>query len=385
MDRPSFIDNRLLKEIRDNADWRKLFSELGLVRDEHRSKINDWWARSPLSDEKTASFHINDDGWYCHSTAQGGGPVELVQKVIERQTGKAINCYEAGRWMLEHNVSLVYSTDSPGAEASTTGGKKERSAARSEKEKSVVMGQNEAVAVKNEPIRQNLIPKLVFEHADLARRQISAETCAYLGCGFLNTAKGTINNRIVFQVRGVVEKAGVLQPVILTHLGRATSWVQEEREGKWHHYANFHKTLELYNIDNLLLDEKAVAQAKETGRVVLVEGCFDVAKCIEAGVYNVAATFGAHLAEDQLPRLKLIADRLGIDTFLVWYDRDVAGTDGQAKAVSLLAETGYKASGFDWERKFSSRQRTVGFPEGVKDACDMRVKQLQWLREKGVI
>ena len=47
---------------------------------------------------------------------------------------------------------------------------------------------------------------------------------------------------------------------------------------------------------------------------------------------NVVATFGAHLYENQLPRLKLIAQTLGVNAFLVWYDRGSAGVEGQKKS-----------------------------------------------------
>ena len=36
--------------------------------------------------------------------------------------------------------------------------------------------------------------------------------------------------------------------------------------------------------DKLLMDEKALNQAQSRGEVLIVEGCFDVAKLIEAGI-----------------------------------------------------------------------------------------------------
>lgn len=385
MPTPKVINNRLLQKIRKAYDWRKLFLALDLVRDEQRSKPDDWWTWSPFATEKTASFHMNSNGWYCHSTAQGGGPIELVQKLLEYRTGQPLNCYEAGRWLLEHKVSEIEKED--------TSPSNTKSAVLKNRKKNTVQEQDPGskgeerlnVSSPNEPIRQDLVPKLSVEHPELTNRGISPSTCVYLGCGFLKSARGTINNRIVFQVRGVQEHSGKLRSVILTHIGRATSWVQEQREGKWHHFARFHKTAELYNIDKVLLDKKAIAQVQQTGWIILVEGCFDVAKCVEGGIFNVIATFGAYLAEEQIPRLKFIAERLGITTFLVWYDRDAAGRDHQARAISLLTSVGYKAIGFNWEQEFTSGQRTVGFPPGIKDACDMSVAQLRWLRSKGII
>jgi hypothetical protein len=104
---PAFINNEMLREIRGNTDWREVFYALGLEQDPRKSKEDDFWALSPLSDEETASFHINAHGWYCHSTGQGGGNIELIQKVMHRLTGIAMNCFEAGRWLLERGVSPI--------------------------------------------------------------------------------------------------------------------------------------------------------------------------------------------------------------------------------------------------------------------------------------
>jgi hypothetical protein len=77
----------------------------------------------------------------------------------------------------------------------------------------------------------------------------------------------------VFQIRGLRENAAGVQPIILSHSGRALSPEQEDREGKYWSYP-FRKKLEIYNQDNLLLDEEARRQANVFG-LILVEGFFD--------------------------------------------------------------------------------------------------------------
>ncbi len=213
------------------------------------------------------------------------------------------------------------------------------------------------------------------------RRGISGRTCEYLGCGYLAESKGKMKDRIVFQVRGVeADKTGNLHPVTLTHIGRAVSADKIAADGKWWTYPGFQKTLELYNIDHVLLDDRAREQATKTGHVLIVEGCFDVAKLIEAGIFNVVASFGAHLDKDQIPRLELIADQLKVDKFLVWYDRDKAGNEGQEKAIKLLQDAGFEGMGFDWDVEFNSEKRgAVSITESVKDVCDFSVEQLGWL------
>ena len=377
---PKFIDNRTLRVIRDNADWQAAFRAFGLARDDRKSKEGDWWAHSPLADEKTASFHINAKGWFCFSTNQGGGIVELVQKVLERRTGRAVNCYEAGRWMLEQGISRLDQLSAAPAHSLPAGNE----GARSEK-KEKGDAPDSAGSVRNAPIRADLIPRLVPQHPMLEKRGISKATCKYLGCGYLSGAKGTINNRIVFQVRGVEERGGHLSPVILTHIGRAVSDVQADVEGKWHHYHGFQKHLELYNIDKLLLDPQAREQARRTGRIILVEGPFDVAKLVEAGIRNVVATFGAHCSTEQARRLKFLAGRLGITDVLLWYDKDAAGRRGRAEASPLIEQSGLKASPFWWGRKQVEQAGVSALPATAKDPCDLPVPYLQVLRNKGVI
>jgi DNA primase len=152
-------------------------------------------------------------------------------------------------------------------------------------------------------------------------------------------------------------------------------------------YGGFSKTLELYNIDHAILDQEAVRQARETGHVIVTEGCFDVAKLAEAGIRNTVATFGAHLAEEQVERLKQIADRVGVREFLIWYDRDRAGKEGQEKVVEALKdEETIAAKAFDWEMSFPSPARgDVKIPENIGDVCEFGVDQLQWLRAKKII
>ena len=275
-----FINNDGLKIIRDHTDWRQLFLQLGLEQAKKGTPA-DWWALSPLSTEKTASFHINDKGWYCHSTGQGGGIIELVQKVIGYRSGQTINCYQAGHWLIDNGLSVLDEN-----EVATTGPQGHCSpplphTQRSEKRK------------ENIPIRQTLVPLLDMAHPEITQRGISKSTCQYLGCGHLSSqSKSPLANRIVFQVRGIENDTNdQWQPNILTHIGRAMTDEQKQQEGKWRPYSGFYKTLELYNIDKMILDDQAILQAQQTGHIIVVEGCWDVAKLIEAGIFNVVATF----------------------------------------------------------------------------------------------
>lgn len=361
-----------LTSIRQNTDWRQLFQALHLDRDPRKSNDQDWWSKSPFQpDERTASFHINDRGWYCHSTGQGGGSIELVQRLHDGMT-----CYEAGRWLIDRGISLL-----------VTGTRSEVAAVAP----GAVEQESEPT---NKPIRQDLRSQLNSTHPLFEARSIPPAVLEELGAGYLDRpvrqekARNKINHRLVFQIRGVeAQEDGKLQPVILGHIGRATTTEQEEQDGKWWTFPTFHKSLELYNADGVLLDEEARRQANASGQVLLVEGCFDVAKLLAAGIRNVVAPFGSSLSEAQLQRLRFISKHLDVQRFLVWFDRDQAGQAGTQAAVDAInAVEGLSAQPFDWQQTWTTAQRgTVGIPETIGDPCDFSVEQLQWLRQQGVL
>ena len=130
-----------------------------------------------------------------------------------------------------------------------------------------------------------------------------------------------------------------------------------------------------------------MAQAQATGHILIVEGCFDVARLVEAGIRNVGATFGAHLDTGQLPRLAEVAAATGISRFRIFFDRDEAGAAGQQQAVALInAHSELTAAGFDWEAAFPSPARgSVKIPGTITDPGEFSREQLAWLRERGVI
>jgi len=382
-----FINRDTLNEIRSTADWQKTFLSLGLIRDERQSRPNDWWAKSPFNpDEKTASFHMNGDPqgggrWYCHSTGQGGGLLDLVQAL---QGG---NIFEAGRWIVEQGCCpLPQAYMGHDVEPQTELPPERQNASGEEKKKQP----EKPDVAPNAPIRQSLLPMLteLGTHPGFADRGISEATCRYLGCGYLaDDHKSSLRGRLVFQVRSVDDLESVTpKPVILTHIGRATTPEQIETVGKWTYYKGFRKSLELYNIDQLRLDPDAQAQVKATGRLILVEGCFDVAKCVEAGIKNVLASFGTTLSLAQIGKLHLLKEILGAKEILVWFDRDAPGAKAQDHVVEALQADGLSAQGFDWGQGFSSNTRGgVRIPDAIQDPCEFTVAQIQWLRESGVL
>lgn len=350
----SFIDESQLSKIRQLTSWQSVFVALGFKRDEKKSKPEDWWCRSPFSDDKTASMHINANGWYCFSTQQGGGVIELVQAVHN------LDCYQAGKWILEHCSSTVPSPITDKSICNTAKASTERI---------------------NQAIEINLVPHLETNHPMLGQRGISQKTCDELGIGYLAKSRSKLSQRIVFQIRGIPLKDD--STLILSHLGRATLPEQAKKQGKWYHYSGFHKSLELYNQDYLWSNKEAIQQAQETGHVVLVEGCFDVAKLHEAGIKNALGLFGAGISDEQILKFKNITSKIGVSNAMFFTDRDEAGEAGFQMAVERLKIAGVASKRFNWDYPLTSTGKVIS--RKINDPCDMNIEQLRWLRLQGLI
>ena len=353
-----------LPKIWQMANWEKVIEVFGLEVDEkRRGKPDKIWIKSPFTGEKTASLHLNltENIFKDFSSGLGAkcGVLNFCQDLLGLR-GQTMNCYEVASWMMENGISNM---DVSSQEV---------------KQNVQVLKEPE----ENKPIRVDLRPWLQPQHLELRRRQVSEATCRYLGCGFLpERAKGSpLNERLVFQVRGVSGS----KPVILTHVGRALTPQQEETAGKYWGFP-FFKRLEIYNRDKLLLDASARQQVERFG-LALVEGFFDVAALVESGCLNVGALMGSHMTEQQMARIKFISSRVPIPKITVFPDRDEAGINGAEKAVALLRANGFSAEAFDRNQTCErSGADLVEIPATIRDAGDMSVRQLQWLRTQGKI
>jgi 5S rRNA maturation endonuclease (ribonuclease M5) len=241
----------------------------------------------------------------------------------------------------------------------------------------------------NPAIKIDLRRYLRADHPELQRRGIDTGTCRYLGCGFLPQrtqakASSPLNGRLVFQIRGVRENGQELHPVILSHTGRALSTEQQERDGKYWSYP-FRKGLEIYNQDQLVLDQEARDQAGKFG-LILVEGYFDVAKLVAAGCRNVGALMGSSISAEQIERLLWIRNRLQLPYILLFLDRDKAGQQAAGKIQQQLGRHKLAVTVFDWNQKVSvNGQSSERILQSIQDPADMTVEQLRALRSQGII
>jgi 5S rRNA maturation endonuclease (ribonuclease M5) len=290
---------------------------------------------------------------------------------ILQEKGRQMSMLQVAQWMVAEGISTVdgirpqsrggYNNPSPAAPSTKT----------------------------NAAIKIDLRRYLRADHPELQRRAIDTGTCRYLGCGFLprrtqGKSSSPLNGRLVFQIRGVRENGKEILPVIISHTGRALSRQQEERDGKYWSYP-FRKALEIYNQDQLLLDEQARRQCEKFG-LILVEGFFDVAKLVAAGCRNVGALMGSAISAEQIERLSWIRNRLQLPCILLFLDRDRAGQQAAGKIQQQLEHHKLSVTVFDWHQKASvNGQSPEPIPASIQDPADMTVDQLRALRRQGII
>jgi transposase/5S rRNA maturation endonuclease (ribonuclease M5) len=371
---PAIVSRDNLAQVWQRANWLRVIEVFDLQVDSKRQRRDDEiWLKSPFTGEQKASMHVSlsQNIFKDFSSGRGGGIMQFCRQMLQEQ-GRQMTMLQVAQWMVAEGISTV-----DGIRPQSPCGYNNPSSATAPSRKT------------NPPIKIDLRRYLRPDHPQLQRRGIGASTCRYLGCGFLpqrapGKTNSPLNGRLVFQLRGMRENGKQLHPVILSHTGRALSREQEDRDGKYWSYP-FRKGLEIYNQDQLLLDEEAWRQSGKFG-LILVEGFFDVAKLVEAGCRNVGALMGSSVSAEQIQRLLWIRNRLRFPYILLFLDRDKAGQEAAGKIQQQLENHKLTVSVFDWNQNVSvNGQSPEPIPSSIQDPADMTVSQLHALRRQGII
>ncbi len=134
------------------------------------------------------------------------------------------------------------------------------------------------------------------------------------------------NHRIIFPITDVREN-------IIAFSGRALT------DDVLPKYINTRETLVYKKSESLFGIAYAKDSMKKEGRVLLVEGEFDVISCFKEGISNVVAVKGTALTIEQIKLLKRYADKV-----LFCFDTDKAGTAAQKRSIALLENEGVAAA-----------------------------------------
>lgn len=306
----------------------------------HAGKSNpsrrDWWACCPFHQEKTPSFHVDEEkGFYnCFGCGAKGNAISFVM-AIERLT-----FFEAVKNLAER-VSLPLPETTPEAIA-----EEERLEQRSERIRSVLeeaqdffsgeLRKQSAGQAREHLLRRGIAPGM-WEHfslgfapgggrlqqhlADKSFSQSDMVDAGLLALGEQDRKPyERFRNRIIFPIHDERNR-------LIAFGGRALAGNVRAKYINSPESLLFQKRESLYNLT------RARRSARESQGIILVEGYIDVIAMTMAGFAHVVAPLGTALGEQQIALLwRLAAEPI------VCFDGDAAGIRAAARVVELLLE-----------------------------------------------
>ncbi len=317
---------QLVQAVRDAVDIVAIASEHTKLKRNGRRHVG----LCPLHKEKTPSFSVDGEQglFYCFGCGSGGDAIKLHMLLSGDDFPAAIE-----------SLALRYGIPLPVAERGKRAGRGEPDL------ESVLRGA--------EDFFRQALARSGAARAYLEKREISGELIERFGLGLappgwrnLVEALGSSFKLAELEAAGLIgrsEKRGgepydrfrnrLIFP-IRTPSGRLVGFggrTLDEDPAKYINSAEaggFHKGTLLYGLD------QAKRRAREGGRVLLVEGYFDVIAAVASGVEEAVASMGTSLTSDQSRLLARYAEEV-----VVGYDADKAGEEAYRRALpELLAQ-----------------------------------------------
>ena len=299
-----------------------------------------WKGLCPFHGEKTPSFHVNGDKgfFHCFGCGVGGDVIKFIELFDKVSFPEAVR-------------SLAARAGLPVPEAPDT-----RQDADSQREREALLKVHEVAAAW---FRQQLAtPAGAPARRQLADRDVNAETIERLGIGYAPASREALKARLLaegFALPTLLTSGLVLQrdsgsaidrfrhrlmiPIyrdngaIVAFGGRAMD------EGQVPKYLNSPETpiyVKGRTLYGLHLSKSAIGRTKYA---VMVEGYFDVAQALQAGIGNVVASSGTALTTAQARLLKRFASKVVLS-----FDPDAAGQGAAARTSELLVAEGFQVN-----------------------------------------
>lgn len=283
-------------------------------------------------------YNIINNTWYCHTGKCGGGDVYDLVKILEQCSFK----------QAVEKLAEIFNIDISNLELThiKTENEKEREEwMKLVKETNVEIKEFNFTSSELKPIKK-------FRH-------YKQETLEYFGAKYVEefTAINNEGNEYILQKR-------ILIPILYVNVmvGVSLRRVVNTDIQKWSHQG-FESKHFLYNYDNCI---KYISE-NNIDEIILVEGIFDVWNFYEQGIYNVVATFGAHLTDEQ--EMLLLKH---CTTLVLAYDNDNAGIEC---TIKIINKTKYKfdlyfiqfdnnsdpGSSFDLKERYKNKQIYTNF------------------------
>ena len=293
----------------------------------------------PFHSEKTPSFHVHRDKgfFHCFGCGVGGDVLKFIE--LEEKLG----FQDAVRQLAQRFGVEVPEPDT------------ERDAA-AEAEREALLGAHEAAAAFFRSRLADAAGRTAREHLDA--RHVTRETTELLGLGFAPPAPDSLITHLRARgysdqllLRSGLAAARVGRPLIDRFRNRLVIPIARDtgsiiafgaralRPDQQPKYLNspettiYSKARTLYGLH---LSKSAIRKA---GYAVLVEGYFDFAQAIQAGVAPVVASCGTAVNEHQVKLLKRFTSKV-----IVSFDPDPAGAGASARSGELLVAEGLQVN-----------------------------------------
>ncbi|TDI20396.1 MAG: DNA primase [Acidobacteria bacterium] len=300
---------------------------------------NSYKGLCPFHSEKTPSFHVHRDKGFFHCFGCGiGGD---VLKFLELQ--ETLGFQDAVRQLAQR-----FGVEVP--EPNT-----ERDAA-AESEREAMLGAHEAAAAFFRSCLADAIGRPARDHLDA--RDVTPVRTELLGLGFAPSTRDSLITHLRARgysdellLRGGLATARDGRPLtdrfrnrLVVPIARDTGSIiafgaralQPDQQPK---YLNSRET-PIYSkartLYGLHLSKSAIRKA---GYAVLVEGYFDLAQAVQAGVTPVVAACGTAVSEQQVKLLKRFTSKV-----IVSFDPDPAGDGASARSGELLLAAGLQVN-----------------------------------------
>jgi DNA primase len=330
----SLFPSTFIDDVRTRADIVRIVQDYVPLR----KAGNTWKGLCPFHGEKTPSFHVNPDKgfFYCFGCQAGGD----VFKFVEMQ--EKVGFQDAVR-ILAQKVGMTV----PEPTGEDRGDSVERE---------TLLKIHEAAAARFK--EQLASPAGARARQQLAARGIGAQTVERLGLGYAVPSRDGLRawlGRQGFEPALLVKSGLVFQrddgslidrfrgrlmiPIcrdsgaIVAFGGRAMDAEQQPKYLNSPETAIYSKGRTLYGL------HLTKADIRRVGYAVLVEGYFDFAQALQAGVPNVVASCGTALTAQQAHLLRRFAAKIVLS-----YDPDAAGQGAAERSSLLLVQEGFQVN-----------------------------------------
>ena len=298
-----------------------------------------WKGLCPFHGEKTPSFHVFDKGNFkCFGCGVGGDVIKFIELYEKIPFPEAVR-------QLASKVGLAVPEPEDG-----------RSDPEAQRDREAILKAHEVAAAWFS--EQLASPAGAAARRLIGSRGISPETSEKLGVGYAPPSREALKTRLVREgfAPGWISRTGLfvereggavidrfrnrlMIPIardngtIIAFGGRAMESDQVPKYLNSPETAIYVKGRTLYGLH---LSKHAISQAKHA---VMVEGYFDVAQALQAGITNVVASSGTALTPAQAKLLKRFTSKIVLS-----FDPDAAGKGAAARSSELLVAEGFRVN-----------------------------------------